>query len=93
MALPSEYGGLSGALRVSATATITVPANMYIYSIIPQPAWTGILTPLAGYEWYSSDRTSAGTAIPAYSAVHGAYSAISTTSGECDVYLKPIGTM
>ena len=93
MALPYEFGGLSGAIHDSASAPFTVPSNMVIYSIVPQPTWTGKATPVEGYEWLTADRTSTGAAVAKYAAVQGAYTAIATTSGECDVYLKPKGSI
>lgn len=93
MALPYDFGGLNGAIHVSATATLTVPDNMAIYAIVPQPSWTGKATPLDGYPWLNTTRASGGANVTKMAPVYGAYSEITTASGECDVYLKPIGSM
>lgn len=93
MALPYDFGGLNGAIHVSASAPLTVPTGMLIYAIVPQPSWTGKATPATGYEWLTADRTSTGAAVAKTSPVFGAYTAIATTAGECDVYLKPSGSI
>ena len=93
MALSNEYGGTSGALRVSSTARLTVPAGLQIYYVVPQATCVAKLTPRDGYAWVSADRTATGAAVSIYQAITGAYSAIAVTSGACDVYLKPLGAL
>ena len=92
MPVPFQIGGTSGAIRVNASAPYTVPANMAIYSIVPQPSWTGKAIALAskGYAHLTSDRTETGAAVAAStSPIYGAYTSLTTTAGEADIYLRP----
>ena len=92
MPAPFQIGGSIGAIPVSATLAYTVPAGFVIYAIIPQPSWTGKAIGLAtkGYSHMTADRTATGAAVEARtSAIHGAFTSITTTDGVADVYIRP----
>jgi hypothetical protein len=92
MPAPFQIGGSIGAIPVSATLPYTVPDGFVIYSIVPQPSWTGKAIGLSakGYGHLTADRTETGAAVEARTAaIHSAFTSITTTAGVADVYIRP----
>lgn len=88
-----SFGGNLGAIPVSSTLTYTVPSDMVIYNVVPQPSVTLVCVAIDGYTHMSDDRTATGGAIDALSPFNGAYSAITVSSGLCHVYVRPKGEL
>ena len=95
MPVPFQIGGSIGAIPVSSTLAYTVPADMVIYAIIPQPSWAGkaigVASPKNQYSHLTADRTITGAAVAARtSPIYGAWASITTTAGEADIYIRPL---